>query len=290
MMSNTLKKWLKTQLETLVSVQRCTFPGKAAIVARLYEPDMIVHLWTGARVHIYILTEVPKTRLVKTILQSDTGIGVGTLFIVSPDMLPAANQTFKPEEWLLVIHALTNERVYTYPSDGSGLLQIHFEKLGTSDNYRAVYSPPVAAIHQLRYARVTVKPPAVKGFWMLADFGADPFWKKEAQNGSYYQHSVPPRPRYTHHTPPHTQQRSHTQHNEQHHYQQQAHMVKNRLERCYEVLGLEPDATRDEVKAAFRRLAFVLHPDVSQLEKQEAEARFKALSEAYEYIKSANNW
>jgi molecular chaperone DnaJ len=50
------------------------------------------------------------------------------------------------------------------------------------------------------------------------------------------------------------------------------------------------EATRDEVKAAFRRMAFELHPDVSDLPRHVAEERFKMLSEAYEYIKTTRGW
>ena len=49
-------------------------------------------------------------------------------------------------------------------------------------------------------------------------------------------------------------------------------------------------ATSDEVKAAYRRLARELHPDVSALPKDEAEVRFKMLHEAYTIIKTSNGW
>lgn len=280
--SNPLKKWLKTQLEALVSVQRCTF-NQAAM--QDYEPDVVVYLWTGARVHIYILTQTPKTRFIKAVLQNDSQLGIGSLFIVSADIVPfkSSKQTFKPDEWLLAVHALTNDRVYLYTPDS--LLQAHFEKIGLTDNYRVMFGAPVE-IQQLRYARVTIKLQAVKGFWMLADFGTDAFWKKQAQDGSYYE--IPaykreqhPPPRNAHHG------RASTNGNSQRQTQQP---VSSKLEESYQLLGLPAGATRDEVKSAFRKLAFQVHPDVSQLEKNEAEARFKALSEAYEFIKSANEW
>jgi curved DNA-binding protein CbpA len=56
------------------------------------------------------------------------------------------------------------------------------------------------------------------------------------------------------------------------------------------LLGVPVNATREEVRAAFRRQAFALHPDVSDLPKDEAEARFKVLNEAYAYIKLSNRW
>jgi len=51
----------------------------------------------------------------------------------------------------------------------------------------------------------------------------------------------------------------------------------------YAVLGVERDATQDEVKRAYRKLARKYHPDVSQ--ETDADARFKELGEAYEVLK-----
>ncbi len=51
----------------------------------------------------------------------------------------------------------------------------------------------------------------------------------------------------------------------------------------YEVLGVSRDASQDEIKRAYRKLARKYHPDVS--DDPDAEARFKALGEAYEVLK-----
>jgi curved DNA-binding protein len=51
----------------------------------------------------------------------------------------------------------------------------------------------------------------------------------------------------------------------------------------YEVMGLSRDATADDIKRAYRRLARKYHPDVSK--EADAEARFKELGEAYEVLK-----
>ncbi|HXS47810.1 MAG TPA: DnaJ domain-containing protein [Solirubrobacterales bacterium] len=51
----------------------------------------------------------------------------------------------------------------------------------------------------------------------------------------------------------------------------------------YEILGVERDANKGEVKTAFRRLARELHPDVNNHDP-EAEEKFKAAAEAYEVL------
>jgi molecular chaperone DnaJ len=47
----------------------------------------------------------------------------------------------------------------------------------------------------------------------------------------------------------------------------------------YDTLGLRPDASQDEIKRAFRKLAFKYHPDRSKI--PDAEEKFKEASEAY---------
>jgi molecular chaperone DnaJ len=54
----------------------------------------------------------------------------------------------------------------------------------------------------------------------------------------------------------------------------------------YEVLGLSRDATEDEVKKAYRRLALKYHPDKNPGNK-EAEENFKEATEAYEVLKDS---
>jgi molecular chaperone DnaJ len=54
----------------------------------------------------------------------------------------------------------------------------------------------------------------------------------------------------------------------------------------YEVLGVSREASEDELKKAYRKLAMVYHPDRNQGDK-EAEAKFKELNEAYDVLKDA---
>ena len=53
----------------------------------------------------------------------------------------------------------------------------------------------------------------------------------------------------------------------------------------YQIMGVARDATQDEIKRAYRKLARKYHPDVSKV--ADAEVRFKELGEAYEVLKDA---
>ena len=55
----------------------------------------------------------------------------------------------------------------------------------------------------------------------------------------------------------------------------------------YEVLGVDRSASQDEIKKAFRKLARKFHPDVAE-DKEEAEAKFKEVNEAYEVLSDSS--
>jgi len=51
----------------------------------------------------------------------------------------------------------------------------------------------------------------------------------------------------------------------------------------YDIMGVKKDATQDEIKRAYRKLARKYHPDVSK--EADAETKFKEVGEAYEVLK-----
>ncbi|CAG0894787.1 unnamed protein product [Darwinula stevensoni] len=61
-----------------------------------------------------------------------------------------------------------------------------------------------------------------------------------------------------------------------------ASVGKNYTKNYYEILNVGPDATDEDIKKAYRRLALKYHPDKN--DSPEAEERFKDLAEAYEVL------
>lgn len=61
-----------------------------------------------------------------------------------------------------------------------------------------------------------------------------------------------------------------------------ATMLEAELPNYYQILGLKPDATDGQIKAAYRRLAVALHPDHNS--EPDAMQRFEAINEAYHVL------
>ncbi|WP_035614403.1 J domain-containing protein [Haloferula sp. BvORR071] len=64
-------------------------------------------------------------------------------------------------------------------------------------------------------------------------------------------------------------------------------MAKVKFRDYYEVLGVKRDASQDEIRKAFRKLARTHHPDVAK-DKATAEDKFKEINEAYEVLGDAD--
>lgn len=61
-------------------------------------------------------------------------------------------------------------------------------------------------------------------------------------------------------------------------------MTKN----YYDVLEIKRDASQEDIKKTYRRLARQYHPDVAKGNKEEAERKFKSIAEAYEVLSDAS--
>lgn len=65
-------------------------------------------------------------------------------------------------------------------------------------------------------------------------------------------------------------------------------LKKSKRKDYYKILGVERNATEDEIKKAYRKRALIHHPDrhanATDGEKKEQEKKFKELGEAYSVL------
>jgi DnaJ-domain-containing protein 1 len=65
------------------------------------------------------------------------------------------------------------------------------------------------------------------------------------------------------------------------------------IDRCFEILELNPGASQEELNQAYRDLVNVWHPDRfsnNQRLQKKAEEKLKEINAAYEYIRSFYRW
>ncbi len=290
-MSNPFKLWLRDQLVRMVSVQRCVVGQHATAGAPARDADLVVTMWAGVVIHIHVLDEALKPAKLRRIIETASDHGIPVLFIVNRQLLPAHHQRVAPDKWFVPLQALADDRVYAYtftPTEAS-IAPVQFRPL-TRLEVETLQGAAIP-IHALRYARVSVRHPQVKGYWLLADFEHDPNGNTppvRRTDYSAYQYSGPRYERDVHNTDSQARQ-THTP-SGQPVGGVSSNGQKSRLDISYELLGVQRSASREEVKAAFRKMAFQTHPDVSSLPQPVAEERFRALAEAYEFIKVSNRW
>ena len=60
--------------------------------------------------------------------------------------------------------------------------------------------------------------------------------------------------------------------------------MRNVLKDYYQILNVSRDSSSEDIKKAFRTLAFQYHPDRNPSDSVAAEHRFKEINEAYEVL------
>ena len=290
----TIKDWLKRQLDSIISVQ-ITLPHSQ-------HADLVVQSWTGYKIYVHLLDELPKPRNLRKALQDATEIGIGSLFLVNADLLPADGRHGQMDEWVHILHNLTSERLYAtrIVKGVPEIFHIHLEPLSSGEHM--VWYGPLVEFNRLRFFKTAIKTPRnAKGDWFVADFGSGAFWRNTDYRSYRAKRDAEiPRQRQTHwqtwEAYGQTWAGMADENNRPKNNGSTASKpspttsITDYLEVCFKILGLDTTADKEATKAAFRKLAIIYHPDTSELPSEEAHAKFHALNKAYDYIKSARGW
>jgi hypothetical protein len=290
-MAITFKEWLKLKFSRVVSVQ-------AASLHTAYA-DIALHMWSGNKIHIYMIDQPSSTRAIKRALNESTSIGVNSMFLVDARILPPHDSRTRVEDWLIALHEINNDRIYTYrvSDDGPEIIQVHLEAIKGSDEFNIWYGPKIK-FKSLRHRRKSIQMRAVRGDWLIADFGSPSFWQNtdyraaraKAQRARPHGHNTYWQTFSSGQTWAGTFEPEDDTTGENREKQARRAPIGSYLDDCYKMLGVKKGASQVEIKRAYRKRALMYHPDTSELPGDEADIKFKALNAAYDYIKSANGW
>lgn len=282
-MALTLREWLKQKLDSMVSIQTTHLNHDGA--------DLVAYAWSGKQLRIHLIGDETRTRALRNSLQKATEIGVNTLFIVSRRIFPEdGHKMTAPAEWLIALHALNNERIYTFHIHRAAveIRPVHLEEIPGSIDRKTWYGPLVD-FEQIRFYRTKLnKPRSLRGEWLVADFGSHAYWR----NADYrnYRFKQEQQEKVQQHTYWETWSTGKTWASSDEPSHRTGSPMQSHLDACYNLLGVNQSASRIEVKRAFRKMAITFHPDTSELPADEAAARFRAINDAYDYIRSAKGW
>ncbi len=205
--------------------------------------NLLIQLISGELVSIHLIETVIPLYEIRMTLQDNADTGLYTLFILWGDMfLPSENQHYAPDPWMQSLIALYGSKIYAFETFGKDIriYPVYFE--ADRDTYFARYGRDVD-VTQLVCATIKIEG-LLRGNWLVADFVGK---KPNAQAHHHTRGHARP-------APP--------------------------LERsAWDILGVAAGADRDTIKAAYRQLARLFHPDVNRA--PDATEQMQRLNVAY---------
>jgi hypothetical protein len=275
-MSDAIALWMRDTMAGVSDVRRATTEPDNTVIFQTHQADIVVSTWMGAHLYVYLLNKPPKVRDLKSTLRENSRSGIGSLFVMNLRELPKHDAIVRLNDWQEALMTLNDDFIYAYSvEDGKvSITQVHFSVSNAKDEYRVWYLPNFD-IQNVNVRKRDIQG-NVKGAWYLADI-ASPAYKRrmnyERVNQRYHYST-----KYTQEIPGSGAKGK------------EPEARTNQLAKYYALLGVSPSATEQEIKAAFRRIAMQVHPDVSALPRQEANRRIKELIEAYDFIKDFHGW
>lgn len=262
--------------------------------------DLVITLPGGRHVAIYIVNYGLRSPDLADQLAGNTRHSIYSLYILDGRMLPGEGELVEPPHWMSALHGVLHGRVYGYWCQGREVTirPVHFEWRWGDERRRMIYGPPV----QWGDARAMIVESGSKylpGRFAAAEFGEGAFWKQRDPNaGRQARYSWrqwtggPARPRPDE---PRNRDEAFNQHygevpGADAHYRRHRR-AENRPpaprpvpHRHYQVLGVAHDASKEEVKRAYRRKARENHPDLHPHDRDLYNLRMAEINAAFEAI------
>jgi len=268
-MSQVIADWLRNEFASVPDVKSAGVHLDRSAIFVEHQADLVVRTWMGSCCYVYLIHSPPKARDLRGTLKHNSRSGVGTLFVVRRDLLPENDATVRINDWQEVLLTLYDRWIYSYilGDEGLSLAQVNFTPAAIEQQYTC-WTLPEFGIENVSVRKREYNN-GLRGTYFVGDISS-PAYKRRV-NAERVHQRFHYRTRYTSQLP-------------------DRRANDDQLMKYYQLIGVDRNASERDVKAAFRRMALQIHPDVSALPRVEAEQRIKALNEAYEFIKNYHGW
>ncbi len=282
-MKQPVAQWLKRQFADVPDV-RSVNTADAGLIFQTHDADFVVSTWMGSKLYVYILDRAPRIRDLRAALRENARAGIGSLFLAHRALMPSPEAVIRLADWQELLMELHDGFLYTFHVDDPHISveQAHFTPSNANpDQYRVWY------LSDFQIENVNVRKRelqnAMRATVLVGDIASINY--KRRMNYERVNQRFHYRTQYTQQIPPGGGRAAGSQSDNRSGAKRDDVLLK-----YYAMLGVERTATEAEIKAAFRRMAMQVHPDVSALPRHEANRRIKELNEAYDYIKDYHGW
>jgi hypothetical protein len=289
--------------------QACNGAGRIATCHRPpKDGDLLIDLHSGKHIAVYVINRAIRVPEIVDQIERNTKKHLASLYLLDGRMLPEDTAEIDPPHWMATLHALAHGRLYAYWCDGRdvAIRPVHLDwKWGV--NFRSVHYGDVVQVNSLRTETNVYTSKLLTGRYAAADFGEGTFWKKpnnlqeQERNYSWRQWSYGSRRSNT------EQQQSREEYaydpweDFERYYgdvgsgadyanyrtreeRKPPRKAQSLLMRHYTVLGVNREATYDQVKQAYRLKARENHPDLHPLDKEKYTLKMVEINAAFDAI------
>ncbi|MBW4435958.1 MAG: J domain-containing protein [Pleurocapsa minor GSE-CHR-MK-17-07R] len=278
--------------------------------------DLLLEVPGGRRVAIYVVNRAIRVPEISAQIERNTRQHIGTLYILDGRMMPGDEQDIVPAPWMSTLHALAHGRLYGYWCSGSHttIRPVHLHWRWGGSEYGVSYGDAVD-VAKLNVETSSYTSKLLTGRYAAGFFGEGQFWKQTSpmQEAEYQNNwrnwSFGGRRRTQSQTDYETPASSNPweeferhygdmgakeqqQYRQGYHSQQQSRGAPRRVQslllKHYATLGLGKEASPDEVRRAYKRMARENHPDMHPNEKEKYTRRMADINAAFDALSKQN--
>jgi hypothetical protein len=248
---------------TYSNVRPETHHARDFIIQELHKLPTIERVWddgtdlvvgtfqSGQRVMFYLVDYYMSLHEIQKTLENHQQKGFHTLFLFWADMLlPNDGERYIPDSWMQALLSLYGDKIYGYDVSSTDvfIFPVHFRPQPPHPD-RFIRWGKTIRMQDLRTDTIHIESVHLKGQFRIADFARRVRSSTSEESTSQGTFSF---------------------------------AVRTPLGAYYDLLNIQPDATPEVVRRAYRELARQYHPDLNP--SPDATAKMQAINQAYQQI------